>query len=116
MRRTGIVAVAAVRAAAGSGSDATRRWYGEARRPHFGTAFAAARRADDASVPELLRLPGVAGGQGDRRTPRCRDAPWGAFGCYGTMAVHWDAEPLSNPSTKMGGGLADAPPIRSTNR
>jgi tetratricopeptide (TPR) repeat protein len=36
--------------------NATRRWYGEARRPHFGTAFAAARRGDEAAVPELVRL------------------------------------------------------------
>jgi tetratricopeptide (TPR) repeat protein len=36
--------------------EATRRWYGEARRPHFGTAFAAAREGDPAAVPELARL------------------------------------------------------------
>ncbi len=36
--------------------EATQRWYGEARRPHFGTAFAAARRGDAAAVPELVRL------------------------------------------------------------
>jgi len=38
--------------------DAYYKWYGEARKPHFGTAFAAARRGDPASGPELVRLAG----------------------------------------------------------
>ena len=38
--------------------DAYRRWYGEARTPHFGTAFAAARKSDPAAQPELLRIAG----------------------------------------------------------
>ena len=36
--------------------DAYRRWYGQARRPHYGTAFAAARRGELSAVPELVRL------------------------------------------------------------
>jgi tetratricopeptide (TPR) repeat protein len=36
--------------------DAYRRWYGEAKRPHFGTVFAAARRGDPAASAELVRL------------------------------------------------------------
>jgi tetratricopeptide (TPR) repeat protein len=36
--------------------DAYRRWYGEARKSHFGTTFVAARRGDPAARPELLRL------------------------------------------------------------
>jgi predicted CXXCH cytochrome family protein len=36
--------------------DATRKWYGLARRPHFGTTFAAARRDDPSAEGELLRL------------------------------------------------------------
>jgi len=38
--------------------DAYRRWYGEARRPHFATTFAAARRGDPAAQPELVRIAG----------------------------------------------------------
>ncbi len=38
--------------------DAYRRWYGEARKPHFGTTFAAARQGDPAAQPELVRLAG----------------------------------------------------------
>jgi tetratricopeptide (TPR) repeat protein len=37
-------------------ADAYRRWYGEARKPHFGTTFAAARQGDPAVQPELVRL------------------------------------------------------------
>jgi predicted CXXCH cytochrome family protein len=36
--------------------DATRKWYGLARRPHFGTTFAAARRDDPSAEGELVRL------------------------------------------------------------
>jgi len=36
--------------------DAYRKWYGEARRPHFGTTFAAARAGDPAASAELVRL------------------------------------------------------------
>ena len=36
--------------------DATRRWYGQARRPHFGTTFAAARRGEPGAAAELARL------------------------------------------------------------
>lgn len=36
--------------------DAYRRWYGEARKPHFGTTFAAAREGNPAAQPELTRL------------------------------------------------------------
>ena len=36
--------------------DAYRRWYGQARRPHFGTTFAAARAGRSEAVPELVRL------------------------------------------------------------
>ncbi len=36
--------------------DAYRRWYGEARKPHFGTAFAAARQGDVSAQPELVRI------------------------------------------------------------
>ncbi len=36
--------------------DAYRRWYGEARKPHFGTTFAAARRGDASVQPELVRM------------------------------------------------------------
>jgi tetratricopeptide (TPR) repeat protein len=38
--------------------DAYRRWYGEARKPHFGTTFAAARKGDPSATPELIRLAG----------------------------------------------------------
>jgi tetratricopeptide (TPR) repeat protein len=38
--------------------DAYRKWYGEARKPHFGTTFAAARQGDPAAQPELVRLAG----------------------------------------------------------
>jgi tetratricopeptide (TPR) repeat protein len=38
--------------------DAYRRWYGEARKPHFGSTFAAAREGDPAAQPELVRLAG----------------------------------------------------------
>jgi tetratricopeptide (TPR) repeat protein len=38
--------------------DAYRKWYGEARRPHFGTTFAAARAGDPAASAELVRLSG----------------------------------------------------------
>jgi len=36
--------------------DAYRRWYGEARKPHFGTAFAAARKGEASAQPELVRI------------------------------------------------------------
>jgi tetratricopeptide (TPR) repeat protein len=36
--------------------DAYRGWYGEARKPHFGTTFAAAREGDPKARPELTRL------------------------------------------------------------
>jgi len=36
--------------------EAYRRWYGQARRPHFGTTFAAARTGRADAVPELVRL------------------------------------------------------------
>jgi tetratricopeptide (TPR) repeat protein len=36
--------------------DAYRRWYGQARRPHYGTTFASARRGEPSAVPELVRL------------------------------------------------------------
>jgi predicted CXXCH cytochrome family protein len=36
--------------------DAYDRWYGVARKPHYGTVLAAGRRADPAARPELLRL------------------------------------------------------------
>ena len=36
--------------------DAYRRWYGQARRPHYGTTFAAARRDEPSAVAELVRL------------------------------------------------------------
>ena len=36
--------------------DAYRKWYGEARRPHFGTTFAAARAGDPSATAELVRL------------------------------------------------------------
>ena len=36
--------------------DAHRRWYGQARRPHYGTAFAAARRGEPEAVADLVRL------------------------------------------------------------
>ncbi|PWB71679.1 MAG: hypothetical protein C3F15_12460 [Holophagae bacterium] len=38
--------------------DAYRRWYGQARRPHYGTTFAAARRGEPSAVAELARLAG----------------------------------------------------------
>jgi Flp pilus assembly protein TadD len=37
--------------------DAWNRWYGEARRPHFGTVFAAARQGDTAGLADLVRSP-----------------------------------------------------------
>jgi tetratricopeptide (TPR) repeat protein len=40
--------------------DAYRRWYGIARRPHYGTTLAAARQGDPAVHGELLRLAGDA--------------------------------------------------------
>jgi tetratricopeptide (TPR) repeat protein len=36
--------------------DASRRWYGQARRPHYGTALAAGRSGAPEVLPELLRL------------------------------------------------------------
>ena len=36
--------------------DAYRRWYGQARRPHFGTTFAAARAGEPQAGEELVRL------------------------------------------------------------
>ncbi len=36
--------------------DAYRKWYGEARKPHFGTTFAKAREGNAEAVPELTRL------------------------------------------------------------
>lgn len=36
--------------------DAHRRWYGQARRPHYGTTFAAARRGEPRAEAELARL------------------------------------------------------------
>jgi tetratricopeptide (TPR) repeat protein len=36
--------------------DAYRRWYGQARRPHYGTTFAAARRDEPEAEAELIRL------------------------------------------------------------
>jgi tetratricopeptide (TPR) repeat protein len=36
--------------------EAYRKWYGQARRPHFGTAFATARDGRPEAVPELMRL------------------------------------------------------------
>jgi predicted CXXCH cytochrome family protein len=36
--------------------NAYRKWYGQARRPHFGTTFAAAREGRSEAAPELLRL------------------------------------------------------------
>jgi tetratricopeptide (TPR) repeat protein len=36
--------------------EAYRKWYGEARRPHFGTTFAAARAGDTGTAAELVRL------------------------------------------------------------
>ncbi len=36
--------------------DAYRRWYGQARRPHYGTTFAAARAGEPEAVEELVRL------------------------------------------------------------
>ncbi len=36
--------------------DAYRRWYGEARKPHFGTTFATARKGDVSAQPELVRI------------------------------------------------------------
>ncbi len=38
--------------------DAYRRWYGQARRPHFGTTFAAARSDRPEAEAELVRLAG----------------------------------------------------------
>jgi tetratricopeptide (TPR) repeat protein len=40
--------------------DAYRKWYGEARKPHFGTTFAAARGGDPSAQAELVRLAGSA--------------------------------------------------------
>jgi len=37
-------------------ADAYRKWYGEARRPHFGTTFAKARRNDPSAEGELVRI------------------------------------------------------------
>jgi tetratricopeptide (TPR) repeat protein len=37
--------------------DAWNRWYGEARRPHFGTAFAAARGGDPSGLVEIVQSP-----------------------------------------------------------
>lgn len=36
--------------------DAYTKWYGEARKPHFGTTFTAARAGDPGTVPELIQL------------------------------------------------------------
>ena len=36
--------------------DAYTKWYGEARKPHFGTTFAAARAGDQSAVPALIQL------------------------------------------------------------
>ncbi len=36
--------------------DAYSKWYGEARKPHFGTTFAAAGNGDPAARPELTRI------------------------------------------------------------
>jgi len=36
--------------------DAARRWYGQARRPHYGTTLAAGRAGAPEALPELLRL------------------------------------------------------------
>ena len=38
--------------------DAYRRWYGQARRPHYGTTFSSARRGEPEAVAELVRLAG----------------------------------------------------------
>jgi tetratricopeptide (TPR) repeat protein len=38
--------------------DAYTRWYGAARRPHFGTTFALARSGESSAWPELARLSG----------------------------------------------------------
>jgi tetratricopeptide (TPR) repeat protein len=38
--------------------DAFTEWYGRARKPHFGTAFAAAREGDASAEPELRRIAG----------------------------------------------------------
>jgi predicted CXXCH cytochrome family protein len=38
--------------------DAYDKWYGQARKPHYGTVLAAGRRADPAAKAELLRLAG----------------------------------------------------------
>ncbi len=40
--------------------EAYRRWYGQARRPHFGTTFAAARAGEPEAAGELVRLAGDA--------------------------------------------------------
>jgi len=40
--------------------DAYDKWYGTARKPHYGTVLAAGRRADPAAKGELLRLAGDA--------------------------------------------------------
>ncbi len=37
-------------------ADAYRKWYGEARRPHFGTTFAKARTDDPSAEGELVRI------------------------------------------------------------
>ncbi len=36
--------------------DAYDKWYGTARKPHYGTVFAAGRRGDAAAQPDLLRI------------------------------------------------------------
>ncbi len=41
-------------------SEAYDRWYGEARKPHYGSVLAAGRRTDPAAKSELLRLAGDA--------------------------------------------------------
>jgi tetratricopeptide (TPR) repeat protein len=37
-------------------ADAYRKWYGQARRPHFGTTFAAARAGDPGVADQLIRI------------------------------------------------------------
>jgi len=37
-------------------ADAYRKWYGEARRPHYGTTFAKARAGDPSAEGELVRI------------------------------------------------------------
>jgi predicted CXXCH cytochrome family protein len=63
-------------------SAAYDKWYGTARKPHYGTVLAAGRKADPAAKPDLLRL------AGDRLSPTLvRATALSLLGRYGGADV-----------------------------